>query len=142
VPISKALISAWLVSNGLLSNRRISKGASLIIAHLEGARLEGAHLEGADLSLTHLDGASLSEAVGLTDEQLTNAFGDDLTVLPEGLVRPMALSVFRQAMQRGLKPVEADSDSAPRFPARIWTTVRVQVHRIVSRRRTEQEKID
>ena len=55
---------------------------------LRGAHLAGAHLEGADLKGAMLQGAHLREAVGLTQEQLGSAFGNDRMALPEGLTRP------------------------------------------------------
>jgi uncharacterized protein YjbI with pentapeptide repeats len=64
------------------------EGAFLVEAHLEGALLANAHLEGALLLEAHLEGASLKGAVGLTQEHLDMAFGDDNTVLPEGITRP------------------------------------------------------
>jgi uncharacterized protein YjbI with pentapeptide repeats len=81
------------------------EGANLRGAHLEGANLRGAHLEGADLSLAYLEGADLRgaylegavlvddtttllDAVGLTDHQLIEAFGDGKTRLPAGITRP------------------------------------------------------
>ena len=64
------------------------EGADLGAAHLEGADLGAAHLEGADLGAAHLESAILLGAVALTQKQLDSAYGDDHTVLPEGLTRP------------------------------------------------------
>jgi uncharacterized protein YjbI with pentapeptide repeats len=89
------------------------EGANLWEAHLEGADLRGAHLEGAELLEAHLDRAALRgaylqgaylqhahleeafldrtdlrDAVGLLDNQLRGAFGDNRTELPEGVTRP------------------------------------------------------
>jgi hypothetical protein len=64
------------------------EGAALQVAHLEGADLRGAHLEGADLRGAYLEGADLLDAVGLTDDQLLETFGDGNTRLPEGITRP------------------------------------------------------
>jgi uncharacterized protein YjbI with pentapeptide repeats len=50
---------------------------------MAGAVLTGATLRGADLS-----GADFTRAVGLTDEQLSRACGDDKTILPPGLSIP------------------------------------------------------
>ena len=83
--------------------RQNLEGASLKDAHLEhtflyDARLEGAslrraHLNGATLHLAslygaHLEGAQLQDAVGLRQNQLDLAFGDENTELPNGLSRP------------------------------------------------------
>jgi uncharacterized protein YjbI with pentapeptide repeats len=74
------------------------EGANLERANLQKARLEGAnlaeahlagaHLSGAKLWEAHVEGADLAGAVGLTQEQLNMAYGDDRTILPDGLTRP------------------------------------------------------
>jgi hypothetical protein len=61
--------------------------AELPGAHLEGAVLFGAHLEGAYIWHAHLEKADLREA-GLTSDQINQAFGDSLTILPTELTRP------------------------------------------------------
>lgn len=53
-------------------------------AHLRGADLKAAHLQGArlldaDLQETHLEGADLTNAIGLTWEQLDSAITDETT---------------------------------------------------------------
>ena len=55
-----------------------------------GRRLDLAatDLRGANLWDAHLQGARLPGAVGLTQEQLDMAFGNDRTLLPDGLTRP------------------------------------------------------
>lgn len=58
-------------------------GASLVGVHFGGARMGGAVLAGANAS-----GAELSEAVGLTQEQLNTACGDATTMLPAGMTIP------------------------------------------------------
>jgi uncharacterized protein YjbI with pentapeptide repeats len=63
-------------------------GANLEDAHLRKAHVRGTKLQGARLWRAHLDGVDLQGAVGLTQEQLDTAFGDDRTLLPEGLTRP------------------------------------------------------
>ena len=65
-----------------LSGRQAG-GTHFQYADLQYAFLQGAHLQGA-----HLEGADLRGAVGLTQEQLDQAFGDDHTTLPDGLNRP------------------------------------------------------
>ena len=77
--------------------------ADLSDADLSDARLDGANLSGADLSEALLDradfagakfggvnlsGASLLEARNLTQDQIDEALGDALTVLPPHLTRP------------------------------------------------------
>jgi Pentapeptide repeats (8 copies) len=71
------------------------EGADLTEAHLEGSELGGAHFEGADLLQAHLEGAylggahfegaDLRKAVGLTQEQLAQAFGDATTKVADEL---------------------------------------------------------
>jgi uncharacterized protein YjbI with pentapeptide repeats len=68
--------------------RAILDGADLFRADLSAADLRGASLASAFLKLTDLRGADLSTARGLTAAQLTDAFGDDRTKLPEDLARP------------------------------------------------------
>ena len=62
--------------------------ADLGHANFKRTRLDGARLEGALFYGTHLEGADLSYALGLTDDQLSVAFGDGETRLPEGMRRP------------------------------------------------------
>lgn len=64
------------------------KRANLSKAHLDSANLSEAQLEGASLYEAHLEGAWLQSATGLTQGQLDQTFGDEDTVLPEGLTRP------------------------------------------------------
>jgi hypothetical protein len=69
------------------------RGAHLERANLWGARLDGAYIliarpEGANLAGAHLERANLWGAVGLPQEQLDMASGDDRTALPDGLTRP------------------------------------------------------
>jgi uncharacterized protein YjbI with pentapeptide repeats len=77
-------------------------GANLSEAHIEGANLQGATLGGANLSETyfflaseslrgaHLEGADLRGTIGLTQEHVDSAWGDEDTKLPEGLHPPAA----------------------------------------------------
>jgi len=60
-------------------------GAHLGDAHLQGADLSGAHLERAILLETHLEGANLTSARGITVTQLSAAFVDESTALPDGV---------------------------------------------------------
>ncbi len=79
------------------------RGAELFGANLSGADLRGAnfgqaYLSEADLSRTDLSQANLSQArllradlsgaVGLTQEEVDSAQGDEGTKLPEGIRRP------------------------------------------------------
>jgi hypothetical protein len=85
------LVWAHLESAGLVDAHL--QGAVLCGAHLQGAllvaaRLQGATLSKANLSKAHLERANLSTAIDLTQEQVNSAFGDEHTVLPEGLTRP------------------------------------------------------
>lgn len=61
------------------------KRANLSMAHLQGAHLCRAHLEGANLQDVDLKGAILTEAIGLTKEQLAKAYGDEHTVVDPDL---------------------------------------------------------
>jgi uncharacterized protein YjbI with pentapeptide repeats len=66
-----------------------AQGAAFRGAELQDAELGGAILEFADLKGANLSGANLMGAVGLTQEQLDDACGDDKTKLPDNLtVRP------------------------------------------------------
>jgi uncharacterized protein YjbI with pentapeptide repeats len=74
------------------------RGADLRSANIDGADLCGADLSGADLrdasciacflKRSDLRGADLSTARGLTDVQLSDAFGDERTLLPVDVARP------------------------------------------------------
>jgi hypothetical protein len=61
------------------------EGAELLHAHLEGAGLHHAHLERANLFVAHLEGANLQKATGITRKQLTVAFLNENTILPDYL---------------------------------------------------------
>ncbi len=90
------LRGAHLEGAGLWSTNLMS--ANLREAHLEGANLAGSsflianlyrnHLAGANLSGTYIRGMDLSKALGLTQEQIDQANGDQGTHLPQGLNRP------------------------------------------------------
>lgn len=64
------------------------RGALLIGARLDGARLTESDLLGADLRDASVRGADLSEALFLTQPQVTSAVGDERTRLSAGLTRP------------------------------------------------------
>lgn len=59
------------------------RGAKLCDSSFQGAAMDGAQLDGAFLFHTNL-----SECKGLTEEQLSKAYGDESTVLPDGMKRP------------------------------------------------------
>lgn len=62
--------------------------ADLFRTDLSGADLREASLVSSFLKCTDLRGTDLSTARGLTDAQLRDAFGDERTRLPSGVVRP------------------------------------------------------
>ncbi|WP_082045967.1 pentapeptide repeat-containing protein [Arthrobacter sp. L77] len=64
------------------------RGACLIAADLRACDLSGADLLGADLRDARLEGADLSEALFLTQAQVSAATGDRSTRLPTDLSRP------------------------------------------------------
>ena len=59
-------------------------GANLTNATFVGAYLEGANFRGARLTGVNFAGAEMDRAVGLTQQQLDEACGDDTTRLPRG----------------------------------------------------------
>gem|GEM_PF-1286056 len=70
------------------------KGASLNRAHLEGASLDGAHLEGATMHQAYLTDTSLNGAIctatsGIMVGKIAKAWGDQATILPESVQRPV-----------------------------------------------------
>jgi len=86
-----ALLNGAHLEEAILSEARL-EGAVLNGANLEGASLydaclEGAHLYKACLEGAHLEGADLSGAKKLIQSQIEVAYGDNATVLPEGLKR-------------------------------------------------------
>jgi uncharacterized protein YjbI with pentapeptide repeats len=98
-----ALLVEARLDDAYLSGAHL-EGAILQFAQLNRASLEGAHLDGADLRGAVLDTAILRQAtlsnvcligadlqkgaVGLTQEQLNEAYGDVTTKLPEGMTIP------------------------------------------------------
>jgi uncharacterized protein YjbI with pentapeptide repeats len=80
--LTRARLEAADLTDGWL------EGANLIGARLVGADLTGAWLVGVKLFDARLDGADLARAVGLSQEQVDEARGDEETRLPVGLVRP------------------------------------------------------
>ena len=70
---------------GALLNGAYLEEAELYDTHLEGAFFLGAHLQGAKLSRAHLEGANLTNALGLTQDQIDLAHIDGTTLLPDNL---------------------------------------------------------
>lgn len=64
------------------------RGAHLIGANLRRADLTGSNVLGADIRDADLSGADLSQALFLTQFQVSSANGDPQTVLPHSLSRP------------------------------------------------------
>lgn len=64
-------------------------------AHLEGAQLHEADVAGAWFSRAHLEGAHLTGAVGLTANQIANAYGDQETILDNTIQRPASWTTAR-----------------------------------------------
>lgn len=63
-------------------------GANLFRGNFVGAHFEGAILAGANLGEAIFSGADLSAARGLTQSQISNACGDETTLLPLGMTIP------------------------------------------------------
>ena len=84
--IDADLRSAYLLRANL-AHARLT-GANLSGANLNNARLDYAELKGAQLAEASLCGASLKGARNLTQAQIEQAYGDEDTRLPAGLVRP------------------------------------------------------
>ena len=82
-----ANLSETVLDGAVLFETKLER-ASLSLAHLKGTDLHGAHLEHADLRGAHLEDADLSRAIGLSQAQIDQAFGDAATKLPEELCRP------------------------------------------------------
>lgn len=64
--------------------------ADLTRANLNGANLAEALLGSTNLTRTSLSRTDLTGAHGLTQDQLTSALGNLLTILPRGMTRPAA----------------------------------------------------
>jgi uncharacterized protein YjbI with pentapeptide repeats len=62
--------------------------ADLTNASFVGAYLQGANLSGAKLLGVNFSGAEMDRATGLKQGQLSQACGDDSTLLPRGLSIP------------------------------------------------------
>jgi hypothetical protein len=93
----KANLSSAVLDNAVLNDAYLNK-AYLRFAHLKQTILYGANLSGADLGSTdledaglrssHLEGADLRGATGLSEDQLTETYGDIQTKLPVGISWP------------------------------------------------------
>jgi len=93
------LISAYL--GGVHLEAAALGGASLDNASLDDGHLEGAFLEGATFSNSQLWGANFRYCSGLAQAQIETAFGDERTILPEGLTQP---THWPQRPNLGMKP--------------------------------------
>ncbi|MEM1275600.1 MAG: pentapeptide repeat-containing protein [Pseudomonadota bacterium] len=93
----------YVEMDGAILQRVRMDGADLRVAQMEGvdlswAKLEGANLFRAKLNFTDLDGWSIARASlrsvdftgakNLSQEAVNSAFGDEATILPEGITRP------------------------------------------------------
>lgn len=87
----------WSYLNGAHLDEAALTGADLRNAFLENANLIGATLhkadlgamvEGANLNEAKLGGADLRKALGLTQDQLDQAYGNEDTQIPDNLERP------------------------------------------------------
>jgi uncharacterized protein YjbI with pentapeptide repeats len=65
-------------------------------AYLEGADLSDAYLRDADLTNADLTDADLDGARGLSQKQIEQAIGNEITTLPGGLTRPAAWTHGRE----------------------------------------------
>jgi uncharacterized protein YjbI with pentapeptide repeats len=61
------------------------RGANLRYTDFSGCDLTGVDFEGANIMLADLTGAILTDAVGLSREQVDDALTDEATILPAGL---------------------------------------------------------
>ena len=86
----KGSIVEFLYEAGLIS--RNNRVVNLKEANLYRASLYGANLYRANLERTILQGANLKGAVGLAQDQIEQANGDEDTTLPEGIDRPKSWS--------------------------------------------------
>lgn len=64
------------------------RGANLSRTNLSGVKFFAADLRRADLSGADLGGAALNGAIGLTQEQVDSAEGNENTALPHSIRRP------------------------------------------------------
>ena len=85
--IGANLEGAWL--RGASLQGADLRSAKLRESRLHGADLRGANLDGAKLEWAILTGANLMGVVGLTQDQLDQACGDDKTQLPDNLFIPL-----------------------------------------------------
>ena len=85
--LSKSELERTILTNATLRGANL-QFADLARTDFRGADLSGADLRGAYSLLTRLQGTDLSQTLGLTQDQLEIACGDEDTRLPEGLQRP------------------------------------------------------
>ena len=121
INLSRALLAEATLYFATLTGADM-RGSDLKNADLRGARLEGVDLTGADLAGAQLDGASLSGAVlkaanlsdasladiiDLTADQIGEAQGNLVTVLPPELERPAVWTVGQEVLHIQTAPVKA-----------------------------------
>jgi hypothetical protein len=121
INLSRALLAEATLYFATLTGADL-RGSDLKNADLRGARLEGVDLTGADLAGAQLDGASLSGAVlkaanlsdasladviDLTADQIGEAQGNLVTVLPPDLERPAVWTVGQEVLHIRTAPVIA-----------------------------------
>jgi hypothetical protein len=85
--LSKANLAIAMLAAADFSEANLT-GADLRNAVLQYANLRGANLANALLSYAHLQGVDLSETIGLTQEGIQLARGNEETKLPNGLQLP------------------------------------------------------
>src|SRR5262245_192386 len=113
--IDADLTGAYLVQADL-SHARL-RGANLAGANLSYARLVQADLKDACLDQATLGGANLREVRNLTQAQIDQAYGDEGSLLPAGLVRPTAWPKSKKskstelARRLGLRPSPHNLDA-------------------------------
>jgi uncharacterized protein YjbI with pentapeptide repeats len=87
--LQKAELGRAVLAGAVLDGADLTR-AEIARAVFAGASLKGSDMTGAYAYLTHFEATDLSDVKGLTQEQLAVACGDDETVLPEGLSKPVA----------------------------------------------------
>lgn len=85
--LEEAELQNALLDDANLANAFLS-GANLQVAFIEYANLRGAILDETNLKYAILHGADLRGVIGLTQDQIDSAKGDETTKLPDGIVMP------------------------------------------------------
>jgi Pentapeptide repeats (8 copies) len=95
----KANFYKTILTQANLKNANLKK-ANLEQANLREANLEQANLRESKLTGADLKGANLSKAIGLTQEQISQAFIDRTTTLPSYLPLPVSIESEQQRSQQ------------------------------------------